>query len=138
MLTANNVASADQACSAERPNALAWTSLSGKSPIDRINGEGPWARPDGQVIFATRAELSSGSLKDKINRTLDGGVASGLVWTGVNADGGPSPYDCDTWTSDGAGAQGLEGALGRQDATWTQDSVNVCSGTYPVICFDSD
>jgi hypothetical protein len=127
----------------------AWLSDSTTAAIDHIQGNGPFYRLDGPLLFADHAALA-GDPRLPISVSEDGnGPIENPVWTGT-AFGGVlwvvpelGNGDCDEWTSR-SGAGGTEIHLGhngdnsKSNGQWTSAStfdVN-CSLTAGLYCFE--
>lgn len=94
--------------------------------------DGPWFRPDGQRVAASREALTSTAVKpleNPIAINAAGGPATGSVWTGVLADGGT-----------GALCPGLNPTKGLASAVgpgWTdfQGFTASCGSSLALYCF---
>ncbi len=125
---ATGVAAGDAICrnlaaSAHFPAAgtyVAWLSVAGLPAIDRLLTDGPFRRPGGVQIAASKSELlafpyrQSDVESDDLREHIDS-----LVFTGTSLDGLPTLDDCDGWTTTDAS---LVATLGRSSAlgdVWT-------------------
>lgn len=114
--------------------------------IDRVSGDGPWYRLDGQLAFSNRANLGTSPrvqinidelgeevggetdiipVVDEFGMTIGGNIIEGprYVWTGTVAGGQSSPdafHDCGSWGDETAG-HGLIGSVGAAELNeWTE------------------
>ena len=129
----------------------AWLSAPGQSAADRIADVGPWYLVDRRTkVFDTKFGLGRGSMLPQLPGVDVGPLVDitmnelGLVsspasddWTGTEATGKASPFDCQGWTSDAPTAgEGLVG-IGPVDFRWWTDSVtNPCSNHARLLCFE--
>ncbi len=130
-----SLASADARCAAAAAGLgstrpfVAWLSVAGRSPNERI-ADGPYYAPDGTtVIFATKP---SGPQASRVPR-LDGSTSPTTAWTGAPPNGvvteavGGGFLDCGQWTSSaGAGM-----ATNFQGVEFT-----ACANKLPLACFE--
>jgi hypothetical protein len=67
---------------------IAWLSIAGVDAISRLVGNGPFVRADNSATIAEdRAQLTSGTLFNEIERTESGDIVPGTAWTGTDPDG---------------------------------------------------
>jgi hypothetical protein len=117
----------------------AWLSDSTTNAIDRIVGDGPWHRMDGQLAFANRANLQTGarvpiSIDEKgqswTNQRIHG------TWTGTAQTGVKTAARCNDWTSSAMAVQGTVGDL-TSAKRWSADALDVCSYPHHLYCFEN-
>jgi len=126
----------------------AWLSAPGYDARDRIVDVSPWYLVDRRtLVFDKMFGLGLGSVLPSAPGIDTGpfvaiamdehGTAKGWdPWTGTTKTGVASPYDCNGWTSSGAG-QGLMGIPVDFDTTWWSDgSTASCAGNASLICFE--
>lgn len=113
----------------------AFLSVGGANAADRFTFSGPWVRPDGMVVAATKAELLSGQLQAPINQTGGGEYWGNLgVWTGSSSDGTTSGFDCGGWTSDLGTDSGTAGAANAIDVWSDAYTTSGCNGWAALYC----
>lgn len=141
---------ADATCQQHAANAglggtwVAWLSSSTSHAIDRLTGDGPWVRLDGEPVFANKAAIADQFGKPDNGLWLDESgtwLPSDRIWTGTGIGGrfAESIGDsCQGWTSNAMADQARIGQVGRSNgAAWTSFSFTTCdqSGTR-LICFE--
>ena len=136
------VAGADQKCNALalaqglKGTYRAWLSVAGTNAADRITSDGPWQLVTGQLVAATKAELTSGKLRRPLNIDEKGKAApldEDRVWTGTAPNGTFSGPECGLWT--GAGA-GRVGEAEFSDGRWSDALTEGCDQVNRVYCFE--
>ncbi|MBL4635024.1 MAG: DUF1554 domain-containing protein [Kofleriaceae bacterium] len=123
---------------------VAWLSDADKDAVDRLTGEGPWVRVDGEQVAASKTDLVD------IFSNLDNGIwldesgnflASDRIWTGTNAGGQYIESigdNCSAWTSDAMGQQARIGRVGATNKDWTSASFTSCDQTGSrIICLEN-
>ena len=105
---------------------IAWLSDGTTDAIDRIVHDGPWQRPDGVQVAASKADLVDGILFAPINVTEQGDYLDNwAVWSGTNFTGSGTGVDCGDWFVGVAGTDGTYGA-NNDFRVWTQASQIGC------------
>lgn len=115
---------------------VAWLSVSGTTAATRITGNGPWQRVDGTVVAQTKAELTSGTLRARIDRDENGTTLPGdedRVWTATSANGSYAGGDCNGWTQTNGG--GRVGEAEHTNGDWTSLGEENCGEINRVYCF---
>ena len=139
-------AAADTKCRGEAAGRLpgtfvAWfpeATLPATSAVDRlvtskgVTVDGPWVRPDGKRVAASRAALTGTALKpleNPISIDAAGAAATGSVWTGTLADGGTGTV-C-------PGLNPTKGSVTAVGAGWTDFSAftATCGSSLALYCF---
>ena len=134
---------ADQACNLVAHNAglggtwMAWMSDASVSAPDRLMGDGPWVRIDGQLIASSKADLIDGALGNWLNVTENGfSLLDGTrVMTATDDHGVPSEYDCDGWTSNAASKFAIAGTPFAAGG-WSLSELRPCSFGTRLYCFE--
>jgi hypothetical protein len=120
---------------------VAWLSDAATDAIDRLHGDGPFVTVGtGAVVAIDRADLTSGILRSRIDRTETGALGNSSVWTGTDIDGtrADSGNFCDAWTNATSSFFGQTGSSQRTNASWTEANQVFCdSDTIPkgLFCF---
>lgn len=139
-------AAADVKCAAEAAGRLpgkfvAWfpeTGIPREPAVTRLVDsmgkpvDGPWFRPDGARVAASREALTLTAavpLENPISINAAGTLATGNAWTGMRADGGIG-----TLCPDSNPTKGLVSATGPD---WTETSVftATCGSSFGLYCF---
>lgn len=114
----------------------AWLSDSTVNAIDRIQGDGPWYRLDGALVFPDKAALAGNPLVE-LFVTENCTISDLAVWTGTLANGTKSPNTCDDWTSSAADVHGLCGYANTLTSNkWSEGTTPLCYGAYNLYCFE--
>jgi hypothetical protein len=91
--------------------------------INRFENDGPWVRPDGILVAANKAELTSELLFTAITVTETGDYLPPSrffsVWTGTNPDGTSGNGHCDNWHTGSDASQGRRGSSNQANRLWT-------------------
>lgn len=144
---ADGVRSGDSVCqvSADVANLggtwKAWLSNESVDAIDRIRGNGPWARLDGVVVFPDHASLATAPLApidiDENGVTYTEGCNNtSRVWTGTRTGGRWDLDDCVDWSTSDDGWSATTGCPGEV-ARWTDDDGGWnCDNEYRLYCFE--
>ena len=136
------IAGADQKCNTLaaaqglKGTYRAWISVNGTNAVDRITSAGPWQLVTGQLVAATKAELTSGQLRRSLNIDEKGQaapIAEDRVWTGTAPNGTFSGPECTLWT--GAGS-GRVGEAEFSDGRWSNALIEGCDQLNRVYCFE--
>lgn len=128
----------------ENPDKFtAWLTDSNETAADWMQGEGPWARPDGVVVAHNRAELLSGTLFSPISQTEKGAYIRDAVWTGTQIDGrcpDCSPeIQCNDWSSSSESLLGKRGHTNKTFQNWTdgdEEWTQSCDQETRLYCFE--
>lgn len=106
----------------------AWLSDSNTSAKDRVS-DGRFIRIDNAVVAQNKQDLLDGNLLTPINVTETGGTPSvyaaesnSYVWTGTDASGNATSYNCANWDQPQA-ASGTLGLANATDSRWTNGAV---------------
>jgi hypothetical protein len=138
---------ADESCQELADTALlggrwvAWLSTSERNAIDRLFGDGPFLLVGtNEVVAASRAALTSGTLQNDIERDEMGVQVPAAVWTGTDPDGtaADSGSFCADWTDANSELFGQTGASQQTDATWTNANQVFCNLEVRIYCFEQD
>jgi len=138
---------ADESCQLLADAALlggtwvAWLSTSDRDAIDRLLGDGPFLLVGtNEVVAASRAELTSGTLQNDIERDEMGVQVPAAVWTGTDADGtaADSGNFCDDWSDASNEVFGQTGASQMTDAAWTNANQVFCNLEIRLYCFEQN
>ena len=99
---------------------IAWLSAAGAPAIDRITTDGPFRRPGGVQIAASKADLVALApyLESDVESDELGEHISANVFTGTGDDGLPTGQDCGGWTQGGT-AIGTIGGASSSGTGWT-------------------
>lgn len=124
---------------------VAWLSDASADAIDRLVGEGPWARPDGVLVAKNRANLVSGSLLTGIAQTETEKYIGQLAWTGTRFTGScpdcASTLSCENWTSASASVKAKHGLSSSTYHEWSdveEGWETHCNVTGHLYCFESE
>jgi hypothetical protein len=126
--TANlgGLASADAICNAHANSVglpgtyVAWLSDDNTDAVSRVTSNGPYANTDGQIVANSLADLTDGSLSLPIDKDEWGNTLPVReVWTGTDAFGGGTTWNCDNWTTGNVNAE--YGTVGWNTATEATD-----------------
>ncbi len=103
-----------------RPMAFrAWLSDGVRSPLDHHHSDGPYILSTGQVVARNWEDLTDGQLEHTIDRSADGTLIEGPVWTGTAPDGSPYPEGhCKGWTQS-SDDLAIYGYSDLSDSGWT-------------------
>lgn len=100
------------------------------SAASRVTGVGPFVRPDGVLIAATRSQLLAEHLTSITVDENGAYVGDGVAWTG-SADGSVGSFHCSGWTSAGSSL----GQVGSLTTTWHPDwvgqGISMCGQAIP-------
>jgi hypothetical protein len=103
-------------------SSVAWLSDASTDAIDRLHGDGPFvAVGSGAVVAIDRADLTSGLLRSRIDRTDTGALGNASGWTGTDTDGtrADSGNFRDGWTNATRSFFGQTGSSQRTNGSWT-------------------
>jgi hypothetical protein len=114
----------------------AWISVSNVDAIDQVEGDGPWYRMDGVMLFPNHASLGTvpdepilldenGEMPDPFFEAWTGTAIGGRLATGPGLDSAT----CLDWTStiDSESIKGLVGDIDGDGAAWTNLADGYCS-----------
>lgn len=136
-------AGADALCqaSANRPagsaNAHAFISVAAGDAIADMPGNygvpttGTISGPTGTLIANNWVDLLDGSISVDLQTAGVLGAATLHWFTGSNADGSLSAFNCSGWTSNAGAVQSTTGRRDRTDNTWIDFLNPFCNNTYP-------
>ncbi len=115
----------------------AWLSADSTSAPSRFTSDGPWVRPDGILVAASKAELPGG-IRSPINVDEFGNYhGQESAWTGTSIDGSPSVRTCGAWTLLGdATSVGLQGIVCDTGSDWTEQFNWGCASPARLYCFE--
>jgi hypothetical protein len=134
---ANALCTEEASLAGLKGNFVAWLSDSNQDAITKLGGNGPWALPSGQVVFANRQAVFTAQLQRPISEHADTNAAPpASVWTGTKADGTSAGSDCLGWAGMSDIQFGMTGLPARSDAQWTEGDIEGCTGARPFICFE--
>ncbi len=120
-----------------------WLSDSTAAAVDRLQGEGPWARPDGMVIAMTKEGLLDGSILTSITQTEQEVYDSGEAWTGSSPSGNCkdcASMTCNNWSSASPDQSGMFGLIHATNSKWTDrgGGAEDCSKVRHLYCFEGE
>ncbi len=118
---------------------VAWLSLAGAPALDRITTDGPFRRPGGVRVVASKADLTlylpfhesdfeADELREHINVS---------VFTGTDPSGQPTGDDCDGWTSADPSLTVTAGRSAASDINWTYGSALCGVPANHLLCFSN-
>jgi hypothetical protein len=116
----------------------AWLSTDpqGRTPVravDRLAGNTPFARVDGQVVAGSSAELQR-TIGAPIELTEWNARRGVQVWTGTNTSGsGMVGATCGDWLN--GAARGEVGRSSASDLSWTMFEPLACDAPFALYCF---
>jgi hypothetical protein len=124
----------------------AWISTSTVNAVDRITGNGPWYRMDGQLAFPNRARLGTTPLVPILIDEMGGQPDPFYeAWTGTALGGFKAPLGsrqsvtCADWTStiDSTQVGGVVGDIDANSSSWTNLATGYCSPFHRrLYCFE--
>ncbi len=119
---------------------LAWLSDGTDSPNTRFTKSAhPYILPNGTKIAEDFADLTDGSLLQKINIDSTGkALGLQLFWTGTKSDGTTSQLlvTCNGWTGDTwPGANGQVGSTIQTGTLWSSYQHDRCKRSHKLACF---
>ena len=124
---------------------VAWLSGTSVSAIDRLVGEGPWARLDGVLVAKNRADLLDGSLLTGIAQTEGGEYTGRLVWTGTQTSGScpgcASALSCENWSSASSSIKAKHGLSSSTYHAWSDVEEGwdtLCDNEGYLYCFEGE
>jgi hypothetical protein len=127
----------------------AWAAYSSVYAVNRLAGNGPWYRPDGILVAASKLDLTDGRLgaplyQMETNAYAMGNAETGSVWTGALYSGYyySTTYSCLSWSSTSYSA--IVGRTDIADYRWTAigssssvPTTQSCTATdYRLYCLD--
>lgn len=126
-----------------RPMAFrAWLSNGVDSPLDHHHSDGPYKLSTGQVVAINWEDLTDGQLEHAIDRSADGTLIEGPVWTATAPDG--SPYatgHCNNWTASSKDSDepAIYGWSDLADSGWTNytDGFALCDFGGHLYCIEA-
>ncbi|MFN7938787.1 MAG: DNRLRE domain-containing protein [Bryobacteraceae bacterium] len=138
------LAGADAACQLEGEAAglsgrfKAWLSTSQSSAAQRlVHWPGPYRLPNGTLVANNWADLTDGVLAFPIQMAA-GGFGAGtpqLAWTGTEANGSATGFDCGGWSDGTAAANGTVGLYVFYNRPgWTNQATQFCSTFQRLYC----
>jgi len=123
-----------------RPMAFqAWLSDSEKSPLDIHHGDGRYLLSTGQVVAENWDDLTDGQLAHPIDRSADGTLVEGPVWTATAPDGSPYPDgNCGDWKV-GGDDLAIYGYSDVSDEGWTHyvEGTGTCDDVAHLYCIEA-
>lgn len=117
---------------------VAWLSSHDGEPqaIDRVTGAGPFRLVTGELVAASKVDLTTKPLQHAIDRDEKGAsVPPSRVWTGSGVNGRYLTKDCAKWTGGGNNG-GRYGDSSATSAQWTDAGVEDCDRTLRLYCFE--
>jgi len=117
---------------------VAWLSTSTGAVVDRFGAARGWVRPDGKPVFDTLVDAISGRIQYPLSLTARGDDLGGrFVYTGAQADGGTSSFDCNGWTDGTNGRNAWSGSSHSSGGAFTAHTVDDCTNPQPIYCLGS-
>jgi hypothetical protein len=117
-----------------------WLSDSTDVAVNRLQGEGPWARSDGMVIATTKADLLDGFIITSIVQTEQGNYISDDAWTGTSPSGRCKDcalMTCDNWSSASPNQSAIVGSTHDTNNEWTDTgTTRACGRERHLFCFE--
>ena len=118
---------------------VAWLSVAGAPALDRITTDGPFRRPGGVRVVASKADLTlylpfhesdfeADELREHVNVS---------VVTGTDPSGQPTGDDCDGWTSADPSLTVTAGRSAASDINWTYGSALCGVPANHLLCFSN-
>ncbi len=118
----------------------AWVSTESVDAIDRIVGDGPWVRMDGELLFLNRAKLA---LTPEHSISLDEYLVSQAgeqAWTGTTLGGIYGGDDCQGFATASEEVRGIIGNTSYTNSYWTDDRTQFgfdrCGFQARLYCFE--
>ena len=155
------LAGADSLCTAAAASAslggewVAWLSDEFTDAIDRVSGEGPWYRMDGEIVFNNAAHLATTPLNpillDEFGTSQTCGVVpfGSSVWTGTGNGGRAKDVaffaHCDDWNTSASNTFDASNNLRENNAVggdcdstaeWTDHGASNTTFTYGNCAWD--
>ena len=111
------------------------------TPYFHLDVGARFIRTDGALVATGWGDLTDGTIANPIRYDETGAeiITAFQVWTNVETDGTTSSgFDCQGWTSMPALAQGAIGSAGATDASWTAQTLQICTSAVPkrLYCFE--
>ena len=117
---------------------LAWLSVAGAPAIDRITSDGPFRRPGGVEIAASKSDLVAGTyLESDIETDELREHINEYVSTGTDPFGQATNLDCNSWTSASSGDVSATGLSSASSNYWTTGQPGDCSSAHHLICISN-
>ena len=114
---------------------LAWLSAPDVAARDRhAHGTGPYVRIDGAVVAMDWNELTSGTIREFIDRDETNASVNYNVWTGTAADGSATGSSCGGWTSQSG--SGTIGSTRLKGGAWTNALSLGCGSENHLYCIE--
>lgn len=123
----------------------AWLSTDTVNAIDRLASNGPWVRPDGVPVAATKADLGPEAIftgiavTDDMHYLYGYGAFQGDVWTGTTLGGLlVNGSTCNGWTvTTGTGIASMANYAGGDVSSWSNEwGINCSTNTVHLYCFE--
>lgn len=122
----------------------AWLSDASTNAIDHLTSDGPWVLANGVQVAGNKSELVSGNLFTSIildefgAQSAQPALLDIFAWTGTDAAGRNSTYNCSNWNTTLSTASGDVGTLVAADASWSQfiPFRQACNGHAHLYCFE--
>jgi hypothetical protein len=120
---------------------VAWLSTPTSTAFSRIAGARGWRLVDGTPLaddptdFATLQVLAPFAQDEHGN---DVRATRPTTWTGTNDDGTDAGTDCNSWTTNAAGVQGLIGDTTEGARYFTASAASTCNLPHPLYCLQID
>lgn len=91
----------------------------------------------GARIANNWADLTDGTIANRITITETGATSSGAVWTNTSTSGGiTGTRHCSNWAIGTSAQSGFEGTTNYADYGWTADNYNNCNQIKRLYCFE--
>lgn len=116
----------------------AWLSDSTTSAASRMTQfSSYYVMLNGTRIANNWADLTDGTIANRITLTETGTTPGGVVWTNTSTSGGISgTRHCTNWTIGTSAQTGFEGSTTYADYSWTADTYNNCNQLKRLYCFE--
>lgn len=118
----------------------AWISDGTQAPSSPTNNftraNKPYVTTAGTVIATSWDDLVDGTLASPLVWDQSGGSAGGAVWTGVLSNGAAGSPHCEGWTVGGVNGEGLVGAAGAVNGTWSGGQTLGCKSSARLYCLE--
>jgi hypothetical protein len=128
---------ARQAVASGLPGSFrAWISDGTIGAYDGIADVGPWYTTGDAVAFSSKIDLRGAPRSELLDEYGDHAQSLG-AWSGSDASGNATGFDCNGWTNGTTEATGTSGSAIALDPTWGGgDAPRSCATQGPLVCFE--
>jgi hypothetical protein len=117
---------------------VAWLSVSGQRPRERLGTASGWRRTDGKPFLRDLSALSEGNILYPLRKTEIGADLAGTVLTGTDESGNPGGEDCRGLSSSSPSDLILVGESTGGTTLWTKTSDTGCDEPGHLYCLQID